>query len=252
MIFGRKNRADLSDEAADAADLDVTEFDDDSEASEDSSDGEAGDEADTADPGDEDEDSEPVDYRAEGPFDATEVDLTGDNVIRLPLGPLTITPFDGMGVQFQGDPETQTIYSALVMHENSGLQLELFAAPTSGGLATELSEDALEEAQQAGGNAEVQDGPFGPEIKRVLPFEGPEGEQLFMVSRVWLVDGPRWLLRGTLVGQAALVDGEESPADLFAEFFRNVVVHRDDSPRVPGELLTLALPEQAEPSAPQG
>ena len=82
-------------------------------------------------------------------------------------------------------------------------------------------------------------------------YMGPEGEQLFMVSRVWLVDGPRWLLRGTLVGQAALVDGEDSPADLFAEFFRNVVVHRDDSPRVPGELLTLALPD-VEPSAPQG
>ena len=251
MIFGRKNRADSSDEAADAADLDATDLDAtdldaDLEAAFASSDGDADDEADPAG-----EDAEPVDYRAEGPFDATEVDLTGDEVTRLPLGPLTITPFEGMGIQFQGDPETQTIYSALVMHENSGLQLELFAAPTSGGLAGELSEDALEEAQQAGGNAEVQIGPFGPEVKRVLPFEGPEGEQLFMVSRVWLVDGPRWLLRGTLVGQAALVDGEDSPADLFAEFFRNVVVHRDDSPRVPGELLTLALPD-VEPSAPQG
>lgn len=247
MIFGRKNRADATDEVDEMDAIDV----DDADAvdSEDGSD----DEADTpGDAGDDDEDADPVDHRAEGPFDASEVDLTDDEVMRLPLGPLTITPFDGMGIQFQGDPETQTIYSALVMYENSGLQLELFAAPTSGGLATELSEDALEEAQQAGGNAEIQDGPFGPEIKRVLPFEGPEGEQLFMVARVWLVDGPRWLLRGTLMGQAALADGEESPADLFAEFFRNVIVHRDDSPRVPGELLTLVLPEQAEPSAPKG
>ena len=42
---------------------------------------------------------------------------------------------------------------------------------------------------------------------------------------------------------AGVPEGEEPPADVFAEFFRNIVVHRDDSPRVPGELLTLTLPE---------
>ena len=41
----------------------------------------------------------------------------------------------------------------------------------------------------------------------------------------------------------ALVAGEEEPADVFAEFFRNVIVHRDDAPRVPGELITLVLPD---------
>lgn len=223
MIFGRRDRAVQPDEA------DLT-------ASEDGTEPETADGADEAS-------TVSHDPRADGPFDASEVDLTGDAVSRLALGPLTITPFEGMGLQFQGDTQTQTIYSALAMHENSGLQLELFAAPTSGGLADELREDAVEEAEQQGGTAEVQDGPFGLELKRVLPMEGPEGEQLFHVSRVWLVDGPRWVLRGTVMGQAALVAGEEEPADVFAEFFRNVIVHRDDAPRVPGELITLVLPD---------
>lgn len=183
------------------------------------------------------------DPREDGPFDIAEVELEGDDTPRLPLGPLTITPFPDMGLQFQGNPETQEVFSALVMHEQSGLQLELFAAPSAGGLAAELREDMLEEAQQAGGSAEVVEGPFGGEIKRVLPMEGPEGEQMFHVSRIWLVDGPRWLLRGTLMGQAALTDGVEAPADLFVEFFRNIIVDRGDSPLVPGELLTLALPD---------
>ena len=66
MIFGRKNRADSSDEAADAADLDATDLDAtdldaDLEASVASSDGDADDEADPAG-----EDAEPVDYREIG------------------------------------------------------------------------------------------------------------------------------------------------------------------------------------------
>lgn len=257
MIFGRKTRAEQADDVApdvtDEAEVEGTDPDDTDEASEvegveDLSD--ATDEAAADDEAADDEAADEVeadddvdgDPRADGPFDITEVDLGGDEVERLSLGPLTITPFDDMGLQFQGDPDTQVVYSALIMHENSGLQIELFAAPTTSGLADELREDTVVEAQQGGGSTELSDGPFGKEIKRVLPIEGPEGEQLFHVSRLWLVDGPRWLLRGTLMGQAALVDGEEPPADVFAEFFRNIVVHRDDSPRVPGELLTLTLP----------
>ena len=74
----------------------------------------------------------------------------------------------------------------------------------------------------------------------------PEGEQLFHVSRIWLVEGPRWLLRGTLMGRAGMVEGEAEPAEVFVEFFRNVVVKRDDAPRVPGELIHLALPQGAD------
>lgn len=187
--------------------------------------------------------SELTDFRDDGPFDISEVDLSGDGVERLSLGAMVITLFDGMELQFQGDPETQAVHSVLVRYGNSGLQLDLFSAPTSSGLADDIREDILDEAEHAGGSTEVADGPFGPEIKRVLPIEGPEGEQLFHVSRVWLVDGPRWLLRGTLMGQAATVEGEEAPADVFVETFRNVVVTRDDQPRVPGELIELKLPE---------
>jgi hypothetical protein len=237
VIFGRKNRAAAVSEP-EVPEPDAEAVDEPEDGVLDPVEAEVAPAAEDA----EDDDGWP-DPREYGPFDASEVELSDDPVTRLALGPITVTPFPGMGLQFQGDPQTQTIYSALVMHENSALQLELFAAPTSGGLADELREDTLEEAQQQGGNAEVQDGPFGQEIKRVLPLEGPEGEQLFHVSRIWFVDGPRWLLRGTLMGQASLVDGEEAPADVFAEFFRNIVVHRDDSPRVPGELLTLTLPD---------
>ena len=183
------------------------------------------------------------DPRADGPFDFDEVDLDADDVERVTFGPLIITPFDGLGLQLHGDPATGTVRALLAAYGESGLELALFAAPRTDGLAEELREETIEEATGAGGHAEIADGPFGPEVRRVLPMEGPEGEQLFHVSRIWLVEGPRWLLRGTLMGRAGMVEGEAEPADVFVEFFRNVVVNRDDEPRVPGELITLSLPD---------
>lgn len=242
MIFGRKDRTDqVAAEDADpavAAEGSDEEFDD----LEDDDVAAAGDDA--ADDDDLDDDTwDDLGVRSDGPFDHEEVDLEADEVERVAFGPLIITPFDGLNIQLTGDETSGSIFALLALWENSALELALFAAPTSGGLAEELREDLLEEAAQGGGNAEVADGPFGPEVRRVLPLEGPEGEQLFHVSRIWLVEGPRWLLRATLMGPAAMSEGEQPPADTFVEFFRNTVVRRDDSPRVPGELITLALPE---------
>lgn len=226
MVFGRRSRQ--------GADIDEQE-------------------PDVADAVEDEEAPEPdalVDVREDGPFDYEEVDLGDDEadlrahgMRRVAYGPLIVTQPEDVRIQLQGDPKTKEVFSLLAHHEGSGLEVALFAAPRSGGLAEELREDIVEEASQKAGNAETAQGPFGVEVRRVLPLEGPEGEQLFHVSRIWLVEGPRWLLRGTLMGKAALVEGAKPPADFFVEFFRNLVVRRDDEARSPGELIHLALPE---------
>lgn len=245
MIFGRKARA------AEEAELERDEAIETEADLEDAADTDPDDidEADEADETDEEAAEAALDPREDGPFDFEEVALDADEVQRITFGPVIITPFEGLGLQLHGNPETGMIQALLATYEESGLELALFAAPRSGSLADELREEIVEEATQGGGHAEEADGPFGPEVRRVMPIDGPEGEQLFHVSRVWLVDGPRWLLRGTLMGQAAMVEGEDAPADVFVEFFRNVVIRRDEAPRVPGELIQLALPEG---EAPQG
>lgn len=223
MIFGRKARDGSGDEA-----IDETRLEEETVVSEDEA------------PSEDD-----FDARTDGPFDADEVDLDADTIERMAFGPLIITTFEGLNLQLHGNPETNTIQALLATYGDSGLELALFAAPRTGGLAAELREETVEEASQAGGHAEAIEGPFGPELRRVLPLEGPEGEQLFHVSRIWLVEGPRWLLRGTLMGRAGMVEGENEPADVFVEFFRNVVVDRDEQPRVPGELIQLSVPAGA-------
>lgn len=193
----------------------------------------------------EDADDE-IDWRADGPFDSEEVDLSGDQVTRIDLGSLVVTPWEGLGLQLQVNETTRQVQAVTAVWHNSGLEVTLFAAAASGGLADELREDAVEEAEQAGGNATLAEGPFGAEVRRVLPQEGSSGEQLFHVSRIWFAEGPRWLLRGTLLGEAALGEADAPAVAPFVEFFHNLVVRRGTQPMVPGELITLRLPEGAE------
>jgi hypothetical protein len=183
------------------------------------------------------------DARDDGPFDIEEVELGGDEVQRIDLGTLILTPWQGLNLQLQVQEATKQVRSVTGIWRKSGIELSLYAAPASGGLAAEQQEELIEQAEQAGGSAEVGDGPFGPELRRILPQTGPKGEQLFHVSRVWFAEGPRWLLRGTLMGEAALPDGD-AKARPFVEFFRNLIVRRGERPMVPGELLTMDLPKQ--------
>lgn len=256
MIFGRKRKAEQVDETelepaesldADDADPDDADPDEADEAALDASEGELpaelreADEADAEDDEELDEDDD-VDPRADGPFDFDEVDLSADEVERLDLGALVLTPWEGMGLQLQVNETSQQVIAALAFWEQSGLELALLAAPTNGGLADELREDLTEEAEQAGGSSSTAKGPFGPELRRVLPVEGPSGEQMFQVSRTWFAEGPRWLLRGTLLGEAGLTEDDEGAAAPFVEFFRNVVVRRGEAPMVPGEVIAMTMP----------
>ena len=56
----------------------------------------------------------------------------------------------------------------------------------------------------------MTEGPFGTELVLVVPVQDPDGQMFSQTSRVIGVDGPRWMLRGTVLGDAAVerVGGE--------------------------------------------
>ena len=190
-------------------------------------------------------------WRGAGPWDLTEVDLAVEPLpgqARIDLGSLIITGSGGAELRLQVAEETQQIVSAMLIRGDSALELGAYAAPRSGGLWPELREEIIESATEAGGSAALVEGPFGVELRRLLPVTTPDGEQGYQPSRMWVVEGPRWLLRGILYGQAALEDGLEPPvADLLAAF-RDVVVRRGDEARAPGDLLPLSIPADVEPT----
>jgi hypothetical protein len=189
------------------------------------------------------------DWRAEGPFDITEVDdVEGTpEMPRIDLGSMVLAGFPGAELRLQMSEETQQIVSAMLIHRDSALELGAYAAPRSGGLWAELREEIMASATEAGGSASLAQGPFGVELRRLIPVTTPEGEEGFQPSRMWVAEGPRWLLRGIVYGQAALEEGLDSPVAEMLTAFRRVIVRRGDEAMAPGDLLPLTMPQNLVP-----
>jgi hypothetical protein len=186
--------------------------------------------------------------RTKGPYDSTEVEpelLEAED--RIDLGALVITGMPGMELRLQVDEQSNEVQAVLLVLEDSALELRAFAAPKKAGIWNEVRREIAAEATRMGGTASETEGPFGTELVLVVPVEDPENGQIFsQTSRVIGVDGPRWLLRGTVLGRAA-VEPEAAPP--MEESLRNVVVVRGSEPMAPREALGLRLPAGAEPAA---
>jgi hypothetical protein len=185
--------------------------------------------------------------RAEGPFDSTEVDadvLEAED--RIDLGALVITGQPGMELRLQVDEQSGQVQAILLVLEDSALELRAFAAPKKTGIWTEVRREIAAEASRMGGTATETDGPFGTELVLVVPVEDPEGQIFSQTSRVIGVDGPRWLLRATVLGRAAV---EPDAAPPMEETLRNTIVVRGTEPMAVRESLPLRLPPGAQPAA---
>ncbi len=255
MIFGRKKKAAVPASPATADPVDEVEPEDDSTEEPDDTDGDVdgpGEEPDDStdddsSAGEESDDWDDYeasrDWREDGPFDIDEVDLTGDEVDRLDLGSLIITPEEGMQLQIVADSQTGEGMALIAALESSALQIELRAAPSSGGFAKELRGDIEAETTQAGGSCELAKGPFGIELRRLLPATDQEGSEGVAPLRDWFAEGPRWLLIGRLMGEAALdVEGEGASLAM-EEFFGNLVVRRGAEAMAAGQTVPLTIPQ---------
>ncbi len=191
-------------------------------------------------------------WREDGPFDIDELEpgaLDEPDPLRVDLGSLVLTGFPGMELRFQVAGEAQQIMSVLIVHEDSALELSAFSAPRSGGFWTEVRDDIIDASLKAGGTVAHAEGPFGTELRRLLPMSTPDGEQAYQPSRMWMAQGPRWCLRGVVYGQAAVVKGTDGPVEQLLETFRGIVVRRGDQAMAPGELLPITAPEGLRPAA---
>ncbi|MEV6268730.1 DUF3710 domain-containing protein [Kribbella sp. NPDC051936] len=190
-----------------------------------------------------------ADVRAEGPYDSSEVDAAElEAEDRIDLGALVVTGRPGMELGLQVDEQSGVVQAVLLMLDDSALELRAFAAPKTTGIWNEVRQEIAAEAARMGGTATETDGPFGTELVLVVPVEDPEGQVFSQTSRVIGVDGPRWLLRGTVLGRAAV---EPDAAEPMEATLRNVVVVRGNEPMAVRESLPLQLPPGAEPNAPE-
>ncbi len=180
----------------------------------------------------------PAMTRSAGPWDGAGDYPEGE---RLDFGCLLVPVREGFDVQvFVAEEDGISI---AVVSDDSGLQLQPFAAPRSSGLWDEVLPEIGQEVAKAGGQSVERDGPFGPELlARVIP-QGAEGHDVPpQLLRFIGADGPRWFLRGLISGPAA---GDAQLAQPFEEIFADVVVVRGEHAEPPRKPLEIRLPDEA-------
>jgi hypothetical protein len=183
---------------------------------------------------------DPGTAEASGPWDVNDdVPEAG----RIDFGSLLVPVREGSEVQVSM-AEDQPAW-VTVVRGDSGLQLQAFAAPKTGGLWADVREEIAAEVAKTGGESEEADGPFGVEVRARIAQPGPvPGGQASgrLPVRFLGVDGPRWFLRGVISGPAA---GRDDLAEPLEQVFADVVVVRGDHPVPPRDLLEIRLPEEA-------
>jgi hypothetical protein len=178
---------------------------------------------------------------ASGPWDSDA--LPDDGVERVDLGSLRVPPREGAELRLQVDESTGEVQSVMLAAEEGALELRAFAAPRNGDLWTEVRPQIAADIARHGGTATERKGRWGPELVCQMQVVMPDGSTGMQPSRIIGVNGSRWLLRATFLGQPAVEpDGAEDWEDALAA----VVVHRGSNAMPVGDALPLSLPDDAQ------
>ena len=178
---------------------------------------------------------------ATGPWDSESA--PDDGLDRVDLGSLLVAPREGAELRLQVDENTGEVQSVMLAAEEGALELRAFAAPRNGDLWTEVRPQIAADISRHGGTATEREGRWGPELVCQMQVVLPDGNQAMQPSRIIGVNGARWLLRATFLGQPAVEpEGAQDWEDALAE----VVVHRGSHAMPVGDALPLTLPDDAQ------
>jgi len=184
-------------------------------------------------------DAEPGD--PQGPWDAADLPDTDGYV---DLGGIRLKGRDGMELRLEVEEATGNVTAATVQLQGSAVQLQAFAAPRNSGIWDEIREEIAAQVTKQGGTADEVPGAFGRELIARIPVRSSDGRTGHQPARFAGVDGPRWFLRAVFHGPAV---HEPEAAALLESVVREVVVVRGGEAMAPRELLTLRLPDAAQP-----
>jgi hypothetical protein len=175
-----------------------------------------------------------------GPFDVD--DLPEDGVERVDLGSLLIAPEDGRELRLQVDESTGEVQSVMLAGSDGAVELRAFAAPRGGDLWSDVRPRIAGDMAQHGGVATEREGRFGTELLCQLAVTRGDGTRGTQPSRIIGINGPRWMLRATLLGRPAIdVDGSAEWEDTITR----IAVRRGDAAMPVGDLLPVTLPANA-------
>jgi hypothetical protein len=190
-----------------------------------------------------DDDAEPEEYRGGqhsiGPYDLSEAPR---DVPRLDLGSLQLPAVDGVEVRVQADPDG-TIQQVVLVHEDSALQLGVFAAPRSAGIWDEVRDEIRQSLAAEGARPQEVPGEYGVELRAQVRNQDGATDLRFVG-----VDGPRWLVRAVFQGTAA---ADPRAAGPLLDSLHQLVVDRGQEAKPVREPLPLRLPREMAEQAQQ-
>ena len=188
--------------------------------------------------------------RPDGPFDVTEIDPAepAPDPPRIDLGGMLVLPAEGMRLQIQVDERSGTGTGVTLRDGEAAVVMIAVAAPRSSGLWEQTRGQIAVDAAGRGGTVDEAAGPFGTELRLVVPVTTADGKKAVQASRVVGIDGPRWMLRATFLG-AATTDAKAYAR--LVKVVRQTVVVRGDRPMAPGDVIAVKPPQPTETS-PQG
>ncbi|GAA3548442.1 hypothetical protein AFL01nite_23680 [Aeromicrobium flavum] len=178
--------------------------------------------------------------RADGPFDIVERPIeTPDEYID--LGSLLLKIRPDIEVQLPTDEDVVT--AVLVTSGGSAVELRPFAGARSGGTWDGVRAELRDEIDRRKGTYTEVEGPFGTEMLAQFPATAADGTAAVQPARFVGIEGPRWVIRATILGAAGLESTDEG---VFMEILRDLRVRRGEEPRMLRESLPLVLPADAQ------
>lgn len=189
--------------------------------------------------------SAPDDRATNGPFDVSEVPSMRPYV---DLGGIKIAPREGLQMRLDVDERAKRVVAVSLEYGESLLQVQAFSAPKSSGLWHRVRGDIARQMSAQGSTVTEEEGPLGPEMFVQTPVQTEQGSGV-RPARFIAVDGPRWMLRGVIMGKASV---DASAREALIELFREIVVVRGEQPMPPSELLPLQVPAGVQAEAQAG
>ncbi len=169
------------------------------------------------------------DGRSDGPYDVSEA--PDDGLARMDLGSIRLPVPDGSQVQVEMDQASQTVRAVHVVTGYGQVTVTAYAAPRSGGLWREVSQELADQLRSDGARVTLGRGEWGMELSAVVND---------VALRFVGVDGPRWMLRGVIAGPQS--EAATAP-DVLRSIVRSTVVDRGADPMPVRTPLPITLPE---------
>lgn len=183
-----------------------------------------------------------------GPLDLAEV-ASLENVID--FGALKLPNLNrNLAIKVELEEDTRRLVALTLQTQGSMLQISLFSAPKNSPVWHEVLEVLVSSLESQGANVEPVIGSFGRELMVSMRVPSEDGNSVQQQIRFIGVDGPRWLLRGSITGEALSNLSEQAEVE---RIFRSIIVDRGAEALPPRELVPLTMPPGniAPPARPQ-